>query len=261
MDDLTSTDEHRVALAGDWHGNVTWVQTILPKLHRAAPDVKTILHLGDFGIWPERRGKGFLKSVDYWCKKSGIERILVTLGNHEDHARMEKLWASRPGQVIELTDHIHVLPRPYFFRLGATRFLSLGGANSVDYMDRTVNRDWWLEEQITDTQVAAAMTGGPVDVMLTHETVNDGTLKVQQLLATNPIGFHSDELRYSAHSRAQVSQVWEALRPSILAHGHMHVPDGRDYGDGRRVYSLGCDTQKGNIALLTLDTLDVEMLA
>lgn len=41
----------------------------------------TILQLGDYGF--DHSGHG-THAVDYWAHKAGIERFLVTLGNHEE---------------------------------------------------------------------------------------------------------------------------------------------------------------------------------
>jgi hypothetical protein len=240
----------RVAIAGDWHGSIGWIQAAIPRLHRQLPDVTTIFHLGDFGIYPERRGTGFLAAVDDWCKTAGIQRVIVTPGNHEDWGRLGQRFASRPGQPIQLRDVIWVLPRGYRFELGGHIFMSFGGAASVDYEDRTENRDWWATEVPTDPDVAGAIAGGPVDVLLTHETVDGGTHEVERILRSNPQGWGWEALAYSAESRRRVTRVWDAPHPKVLAHGHIHVQGEVALEDGRRVYSLGCDEQRGNLALL-----------
>ncbi|WP_159599171.1 metallophosphoesterase [Agromyces humi] len=260
-DDLTLPGETRAAVAGDWHGNHMWIQQKIPALARAHPDVQTILHLGDFGIWPGPTGKKFLTSVDYWVGKareagSNLSRILVTVGNHEDHDRLEKRFASRPGEPIQLSETVWALPRPYRFTLNGVRFLSLGGGASVDFPWRAEGRTWWPAERITDEQVDAAIAGGAADIMLTHETVNGGTRAIETILASNPHGFLLHALAYSAESRMQVTRVWNAVRPRVLFHGHMHAKDMITLPDGRSVRSLGCDQQAGNIGVLELDGTD-----
>jgi Icc-related predicted phosphoesterase len=63
----------------------------------------------------------------------------------------------------------------------------------------------------------------------------------------------------SAESRIRVGRVWDAVRPTVLLHGHIHEPGGGVAADGRRVISLGRDGQPGNIAFLSLDTLAVDV--
>jgi hypothetical protein len=253
--DLGLVGEHRVAVAGDWHGNVVWVQRIIPALHRVAPDVKTILHAGDFGIAPERRGKGFLATIDHWCKSAGIERVLVTPGNHEDWDRLSRRFASRPGEPIRLSETVWVLPRGLRFTLEARTFMSFGGAASLDFAYRRAQETWWPAEMPTDQDVAAAVEGGPVEVLLTHETIDGGTRRVEAVLRSNPMGWDADALEYSARSRARVTAVWKAVRPDVLAHGHMHMADALELPAGQRIYSLGSDGQRKNVGLLDLATL------
>ena len=38
-----------------------------------------------------------------------------------------------------------------------------------------------------------------------------------------------------------MSRVWDAAKPNLLIHGHMHIPAGGVAEDGRRVCSLGAD--------------------
>ena len=42
----------RVALCGDWHGNIGWVRTLGKALPHLALDIRTILQLGDWWMDP-----------------------------------------------------------------------------------------------------------------------------------------------------------------------------------------------------------------
>ena len=57
----------------------------------------------------------------------------------------------------------------------------------------------------------------------------------------------------------RISRVWDAVHPEILFHGHMHTVGDGTTNDGRRVISLGRDTQEGHLAILDLATLHVEI--
>jgi hypothetical protein len=50
------------------------------------------------------------------------------------------------------------------------------------------------------------------------------------------------------------------VRPHVLAHGHLQVKGVIELADGRRVYSLGCNGLRGNLALLNTQTLEWEWL-
>lgn len=253
--DLSLPGETQVAVAGDWHGNINWVQKAIPALARAVPGTQTILHAGDFWMHRSIKGRTYLDAIDFWCKRSGITRILVTPGNHEDWDYLDDEFAAMPGIPVPLSPYVSVLARGFRFTLAGTSFLSFGGAASVDYSRRRVGHDWFLTEAPTDADVAAAIAGGPVDVLLTHDTVNGGTAATESLLRTNPMGWPAEALVYSAESRNRVTEVWDAVGARLLLHGHMHVADRITLPDDRRVISLQRDEHDKNIGLLNLQTL------
>lgn len=249
--DHTSTvelPEQRVAVCGDWHGNVGWARMISRALPRLAPDVTTILHLGD---WQMPSGL-----VDELFAETNINRIYVTVGNHDRFDQITPLLNKYPGEAVRVSDLTWILPRPARLSIGGRRVLSLGGAASVDRKSRIKGLTWWPDEAITDAHVAAAIAGGPADLMLTHESPAGTPVRpVREILRTNPHRFPSTALEASAASRAQVSKVWDAVRPELLAHGHLHAPGGGKTEDSRRVASLGRDGQEGNLAILDMRTL------
>lgn len=77
------TEPGRVGIAGDWHGNTFWGQQMLDVC--AAQGVRTVLHLGNFGLWPSYQGTGYLKRLEEHLVKNGQTLYWVD-GNHEDHA-------------------------------------------------------------------------------------------------------------------------------------------------------------------------------
>ncbi|WP_406250228.1 metallophosphoesterase [Microbacterium sp. M] len=243
-----------VAIAGDWHGSAAWATAMLRAIRDAHPEVATVLHLGDF--WSST---AMLVAVDRACAENGIERVLVTLGNHELWATLTPMLDAQPGEPIRLSQRVFALPRPYRFWIGETSVLSLGGAASVDRGWRVPGKEWWADERITDAMVEEAIAGGPVDAMLTHESPAGSPVPaVRRVLRTNPLGFTRQARDESRDSRIQVSRVWAAVQPATLFHGHMHILGGGRMDDGRRVISLGCDGQAGNVVIWdpVADTLD-----
>ncbi|WP_313354522.1 metallophosphoesterase [Microbacterium sp.] len=246
-----SLAEERVAICGDWHGNIGWLRMLTRALPNLAYDVKTVLQLGDWGMDPVE--------TDVLFAEAGIERVFVTVGNHDRFDLISPLFAAHPGAAVRVSEITWVLPRPARLNIWGRTVLSLGGATSVDQRWRTEGRDWWPEEAISDQHVAAAVAGGPADVMLTHESPAATPVRaVRELLGTNPNRFPTEALEESAKSRARVSEVWDAVRPELLMHGHMHTPGGGTAEDGRRVVSLGRDVQEDNLAILDMTTLTLE---
>lgn len=242
-----SLPDERVWVAGDWHGNSAWVQTLLPALRRIDPEIKTLLHAGDW--WMD------IPPVDFWAQKIGLERILVTLGNHEPYDKYTPLLEAHPGCAVRISRVVWLLPRPFQFEIHGRRFVSFGGAASVDRLLRTEGEDWWPDERILDEHVEAALRL-EADVMITHESPTSTPLEsAQELFATNPHNFPKQTIEESAESRARVDRVWERLHPALLFHGHLHLAGADTTSDGRRIVSLNRDTLDGNVALLDLATL------
>lgn len=240
--------DQRVAVCGDWHGNIGWARTIARALPHLAPDVTTILQLGDWQMPSAETDEVFAET--------SIDRIYVTLGNHEPWDQITPLLDKNPGQAVRISKLIWLLPRPAYLSIGGRRVLSLGGAASVDRESREEGLTWWPDEGITNAHVAAAIAGGPADLMLAHESPAGSPVRaVQEILRTNPQGFPKAALDASAASRARVSEVWNGVHPELLAHGHIHAAGGGRMDDGRRVASLGRDTHEGNLGILDMLTL------
>jgi|GEM_PF-679013 len=242
----------RVAVCGDWHGNFAWLHTLTPAITLLAPDVKTIFQLGD---WWMQTGVS-----DRIFADAGIERVYVTLGNHEPWGEIAPLQHAHQGEAIRISEVTWLLPRPARLQVGGREILSLGGAASVDRQWRTEGVDWWPDENIHGVHVEAAIAGGPADVLLTHESpAGTPVRQVREILRTNPLGFPKAARLESAVSRKRVSRVWDEVRPELLMHGHMHTPGAGTAGDGRRVISMGCDGQQGNLAILDLRHLSLNI--
>lgn len=240
--------DQRVAICGDWHGNQGWARTISQTLNSLAPDVTTMLHLGDWWMPPG--------AVDEIFAETNITRFYVVVGNHEDYGQITPLLGKHPGEAVRASEITWILPRPARLTIGGRSVLTLGGAASVDRESRIEGLTWWPDEAITDEHVADAIAGGPADLMLTHESpANTPIRAVREILRTNPHRFPKAALEASAASRARVSEVWDAVRPELLVHGHLHVGAGGKAEDGRRVASLGREGHEWNLGILDMQNL------
>ncbi|WP_449407135.1 metallophosphoesterase family protein [Microbacterium maritypicum] len=243
--------DQRVAVVGDIHGNFRWLDIIARSVRALAPDVSTMLQLGDWAMDPD--------TTDEALDGTGIERIYVVLGNHDRWDQITPLLDAHPGAAIRVSKITWLLPRPGRLTIGGRSVLSLPGAVSVDKAWRQEGVSWFKDEEITSEHVKAAIAGGPADLMLTHETPAGTPVRaVREILRTNPMGFPDDALQDSANSRARVAKVWKVVYPELLIHGHMHAPGGGRTEDGLRVASLGQDGQQGNLGFLDMQTLRIE---
>ncbi len=77
--------------AGDWHGNLLRATSCLQSIGSSWGT--TILHVGDFGIWPGSSGKRYLQAVENTCAPYDLN-FMITPGTHGDWARLATRWAA-----------------------------------------------------------------------------------------------------------------------------------------------------------------------
>ncbi len=256
-----------IALAGDWHGDLPWASARIMSMGERG--ITTLLHAGDFGLWPGPGGKRFLMGIDKVAKRYGVERIDVVPGNHEDWGRLILLAANRRNQAadgaplpLQLTEIVRFLPRGHRFEIDGRSFVALGGAPSLDFAYRQQGHTWWPEEMIQPEDVARTVARGYADVMITHDAPGPpyATNQVAEILRTNPMGWSDHALAYATVGRDRVTEAFLGVSPRLLVHGHFHVDDettvrlpNRDYET--RVWSLSANKRAGNIRLLDLESL------
>lgn len=255
-----------VGLAGDWHGHAQWARARIRDL--AEQGVDTLLHLGDFGIFPGPSGKKYLREVEASCAHHQVT-IYATPGNHEDWGR---LLSKKPeqrnhlGALLWLTDHVAVFPRDpagHRFVLGDRSFVSLGGAPSLDAATRTEGTSWWPEEMIPTETAERVAADGYADIMLTHDAPGAPfqTPGVAHICENNDWGWSDRALAYAAVGRDRLTTAFLGVQPRVLVHGHYHVRseaivDLPDRDHPCQVISLDCNGRPGNMTRLNLDTLE-----
>lgn len=256
--DFSIGDERVVALSGDWESDGPRVLPLLRRLRAVAPEVRTILHVGDLRWEPPMRlgndrvyrHDDFLPRLETQLRALGL-RLLLTPGNHDDWASLSGAFAARPGMPRRLSPSMWALPRGCRFSIGGIRFVSFGGAVSVD-------RDRGPAEVPSDEDVAAASAGGATDVLLTHEPPNVGIAEVDALLQDES-RWDALRLGLSADDRRRIDRLLEAVRPRLVVHGHMHV-SGRRRRSGLDAVALALIGSPHNTVLLRLPSLHVEHL-
>ena len=207
----------RVALLGDVHGSIPWTLRILTVVRERGADV--VLQLGDYGFWTDGPStRKFLRRVEQ--RLTDLDLPLFWLdGNHEDHRRLNALPVDDVTGLRPISAHVHHLPRGYRWRWDGLTWLALGGATSLDRQWRVEGKSYWPEEAITEEQAETTITAGPADVMLCHDAPAGATVPG----LGRPSDWPPDDVdRANAH-RALIRRVVDAVRPSQLWHGHMHV--------------------------------------
>lgn len=261
----------KVGLVGDIEGEADAAVEALRVLGERG-DVRVAYQLGDlrFGMGPDP--EGFLATVEAACATTGITLHCIT-GNHENWALLDQLWSEPDGLAadgsllpLSVTPHVTMLPRGHRWEVGGRTFLALGSAPSINRHLLTDGVDWWPSEVPLDEHVDAAVAGGPVDVMLTHDSpaspycvpaVED---VLRRNVRENPLAWPDESLAYAREGMERITRAVLGVRPRFLAHGHFHVA-GEDRvrlpGAGRdtTIWSLAARHDPGVVRVLDLDTL------
>ncbi|UXZ56572.1 metallophosphoesterase family protein [Curtobacterium sp. Arg-1] len=258
--DLSVAGETRIAVAGDWESQDRTVFPLLRRLKAAAPDIRTIVQLGDLQwrppIAPAKRsrlqGQNFVQRLDQELQANDIDRVIVIPGNHDWWERLHTEFSAHPDRFLRAGQRIWLAPRGKRFQLANHSYLCMGGAASLE-------RDGGPYETPTEADIDHAISGGSTDVLLTHEAVNAGIGAVEDAIRA-PSTFTAHRRHRSRISRARVTRLWSALQPGLTFHGHMHVAGSAVRSDGRVVHSLNLVRQPRHVAILTLADLGVTWL-
>lgn len=237
---LTRTPQ-RICFAGDWHGNTNFAAGRL--MSAAAHGAEVLLHVGDFGFWHGQDGDAYVQSLEKIAARVGLP-ILWLDGNHEDHALIADL--EQVDGLGKVSDHILHLPRGVRWEWGNLRWGALGGATSVDKDLRIPTQDWWPQEALTPDDVARWVSGGPVDVALTHDA--PAGLDIPGISREGGIALWGPEAIDVAEAhRRTLAKALEPTRPALLVHGHYHVRHESTWtyrGGKAHVVGLDCDIHR-----------------
>lgn len=206
-----------IGVAGDWHGQTGWAMRAIRGFHAAG--IVNVFHLGDFGFWGGQDGSVYIRKVNNLLTNLGMT-LYVTAGNHEDYPRIYSKNINQYG-LYDYSERIKVFPRGYHGFIGGVDFVSLGGANSIDYKHRTLNKSWWKEERITVDDFIKATSEGRKTLMFCHE-VPDG-VNLSSMRKTWHAGWDAEELAYSELGRKVLREAVNLIQPKILFHGHHHI--------------------------------------
>ncbi|MCP9272451.1 metallophosphoesterase family protein [Mycolicibacterium arenosum] len=243
-------DPALLMLAGDWHGNLPWAESVIR--HAADRDVDTILQLGDFGYWTDDPATDeYLSTVDDLLESSGI-RLYWIDGNHEDHTRVDD-WTDAYRH-----PRVRYLPRGFRWQWWGLTWMSVGGAMSVDKHYRLEGESWWPGEELTDADVEYASRDGGVDVIVSHDCPRGVDIPgVGPDTKGGARGnWPADILAEAQRHREKLAAICSATTPAWLYHGHYHIPYTGSLA-ATTVRGLGHDrsTLADNVHIITRDDL------
>jgi len=195
-----------IALLGDLHGD----PRALVRLDQQLPPDVPIIQVGDFGWYPDR--------VATWNSVgTALSRLVYWIrGNHEHYPIMP--WLNDLTPVV-VAPNILFVPDGQILELNGLRVGCLGGAASIDYRFRTLNKDWFLDENITVEQAARTEAWQQIDLMVTHVPPQCTISESANPLVRHHFGVSADWRDQNADT---VQSIWERMSRPPLVCGHMH---------------------------------------
>lgn len=235
-------DAKKIILAGDTHGDANAVKTLLEKAREIEADALFVL--GDFGIWDHHDRGAFSSNVSRFTQRYGVP-VCFLPGNHDNYDLLFQ-WEAENSRTregfVSVKEGLFYSPRGHRWTWSGVRFLSLGGAYSVDkgwrqeedqadlerlqlryqyggiptnkrdrYLLETGQYHWWHQEEISDEERDAAMVGGDVDVMLAHDKPRNAV-----------VDWNRKDLPECWPNQQRIQDVIDAVYPQLYVHGHLH---------------------------------------
>lgn len=250
----------KLLILGDTHGNTRWFVTVIKRAKEL--NVEWIIQLGDFGLWPGWAGVRYLDDVNRALIEHNVNLIWLD-GNHEDFNQLDALVKLQPkndnGQTY-IRSQILYSPRGCLWTMDNKKFMTVGGAVSIDKQWRTAGKSWWPQEQLTELEEFGIVTramdrrqkGKPdVDYLFTHDCH-----------PLTPFTHLINDPDSDAH-RQKMKRIFNAVLPKMWFHGHMHAKyawplfhaapfDVSD--DHTEVYGLECDGCTDSWGILDTET-------
>ncbi|MBQ8024249.1 MAG: metallophosphoesterase [Succinivibrio sp.] len=227
-----------IIVTGDLHRDYDIKK--LDEIARISNHPSIVLIAGDFGgIWNQcskendgtiklhQKDMDFIKSLSKYPFK-----IISCLGNHENYDVINQLPRvdAYGGQIIKLSDNVELLDRGYVYELDGYKFLSVGGAMSMDRRYRIEHKSYWSEETITEADIVRAISSlkavnNKVDFVLTH-TCPSSILEKELSLSRNADPDYISKLKFALENDPSV-KLLESLKHKInfteWYFGHFHV--------------------------------------
>jgi hypothetical protein len=231
----------RALVLGDTHGN--WAHLDAACAVAVEHDADRIIQVGDFGfLWPTRPEPW--DDLDAMLDQWGLTLAWLD-GNHDWHDRIPH-DADEP---VAMGERVTYLPRGCRFVIDGITCVALGGAPSIDRLNRLPGRSWWPEEVVTTAQAERAIAGGHADVLFTHDAPDNPVLDAH---LARFVGINPRLADASRAHREMIADVADVIRPRRHIHGHYHYPYATPRG---RTMVIGLDRDGSEASARILDTV------
>ena len=257
----------KILLSGDSHCDINHLKAISARMEKFECDKAFVL--GDFGWWPkDKQGKKFIEA----CSKLDFP-IYFLRGNHEDCEDLEKHEEypdfNDEGFIVT-APNVFYAPTGFRWKWDGVKFLSVGGAYSIDRRYRTKFISWFPQEIITQEdmkkiQVTDISLKTEMDVILSHDAPAGVDMAMEFACQFGDMeAFDLNPGTETNMRRLRWACDW--WKPSHLYHGHWHLRYTQEHqfddSFSRESYDimvtgLNCN-QTGGEAFHILDTKDIK---
>lgn len=209
----------KILILGDTHGDYrTHTEAIK---YAGKNGIQHIFQVGDCGLFPfYPETTDSIDRVNMFARDHAVTCHWIR-GNHDDTDAWQFFIDKFPngkGRGL-LRSNILLYPRVKYFRMFGLNFLEVGGAISIDKMDRLHREErpktqYWPDEAISEAdldKVEKNQTNNKVDVLLTHDCSNH-----------TPFGKRIKDDPDSQENRRKIDMILRWTRPDLHFHGHMH---------------------------------------
>jgi Icc-related predicted phosphoesterase len=166
----------------------------------------TIIQVGDFGWYPELI-KERLPELPW--------PLYAIDGNHEYHPMLRGM-----DEVTEVKKNLFFVPRGKVLEIDGYKIGFMGGAHSVDIAWRRKDIDWWVDEEVTDENIAK-LIDKKVDILVTHTPPTGFIMRNFGPINKNSWGLKPD---WEDKSSLKIEKLWGEMGMPPLICGHMHKP-------------------------------------
>ena len=201
----------------DMHGRIAQTLDSCRSIKKADGKVTTVLCVGDYWLYSPRE----LVKLDRQLGMMGVALVFID-GNHEDFDVLGDR-IHEPG-LHPLSARVSYIGRGTVGRIGDESFLALGGAGSTDRGSnpyRVLGVGWWPQEVIDQVDVKHCLeqaAGHDIRIMFSHDIPTVG----MYLLGFGNFADNAAAAADCYESRLKLSDVFDAVEPSLLVHGHLH---------------------------------------
>jgi hypothetical protein len=217
-----------VRFIGDVHGKYG-------PYKRAIAGVSRSIQVGDMGVGFRRtsamRYGEPAPNPPHYAMVSGDHRFIR--GNHDNPAACRKQSQWIPDGHYE------------------DGMMFIGGAASVDKNQRTVDYDWWPDEELSDAELNALIEvyiERKPNVMVTHDCPEQVAII---LSARFPI-LGTAKVDLPSRTRLAFQKMWLAYSPAFWIFGHYHV----SFDD---ILPGNCETRTRFVCLAELESRDIDI--